>query len=169
MRPAPSNVRFDVQLLAPHVDDAELRFVIPMLGQSFFDALVIAKGSTISNYNPAVGAVVSGFSNAAYETLWKDKGLMRFCALSVLHEAEPYIGVQHGANGLQLVNAEFSENAGIDGVKFMQQELIGKLERLEKSILTFLCANKVTYPLFDNAACPSDECGNEEASFCLVW
>lgn len=164
LRPAPLNARFDVQLIAPHVSEAEERFALPALCQAFYDALVAEKAGTISNYNPAVGAIVPAFpGNAAYEALWTEGALMKFLALAATYEAMPFIAMQFGANGLFLNNTEFGENAGIKGVQFMQDTLLERIERKRVKLMEYLCENKAALTGFCGDYCEDCDDGAKEA------
>jgi len=133
VRPAPSDVRFDALLLSPHIQDAEERFVKPILTSGFYMTLTDEKGTTISNYNASLGSTAAGFSTNAYEELWT-KHLRDFCAVAVLYESLPFIGLQAGSNGLYLNDNEYGRNAGVDGVKFMQDTLMTKLRAKEEAL-----------------------------------
>ena len=141
-RPAPTSARFDAHLIAPHIKDAEARFVVPVLCREFYDKLIEVKGDNVSNYNSAVGAIVQAFpDDEAYERLWTEH-LLSFCAYSVLYEAYPFIAVQLGSNGLYLNSTEFGENVGIAGVKFMQDTLLQRIEHKRDKLAVYLCEHK---------------------------
>ena len=72
LRPAPLNSRFDTQLIAPHIQLAEERFVIPVLQPDFYEQLIEIQNPNPSNYNPKLGAIEPKFpSDSNLETLWK--------------------------------------------------------------------------------------------------
>lgn len=164
VRPAPADVRFDALLLSPHIQDAEARFVIPVLTSAFYYALIAEKGTTESNYNPAFTSTAAAFSTTAYEALWTDH-LRDYCAACVLYESLPFVGVQTGANGLYLNDSEFGRNAGIDGVKFMQDTLMTKIQVKERRLKEYLCTCAAALPAFSSSAagyCPSSGCPFED-------
>ena len=39
-RPTPADIRLDKSLISPHIQDAEYRWIVPVLGVTFYDALV---------------------------------------------------------------------------------------------------------------------------------
>lgn len=158
VRPVPLNSRFDSQLLAPNVAIAEERFLIPCLCRSFYEDLIAQKTSDDSNYNINIGPVVEKFStNADYETLWKNY-LQEVTARAVYIMSLNNIGIQTGSNGIYLNNSEYSQNAGLSGMKWTQDQELQKLELSVKRMKRYLCENATLYPLW-----PKDrfckECG----------
>ena len=158
LKPTPINSRFDVTLIAPHIADAEATHVVPVIGQEFYDALIAAKNGVISNYNTALGSIQKAFpatGDEALETLWNTY-LMSLCAWAVYYEALPFIAIQTGTNGVFQTSIQYGENAGTDGVKFLQQSVGRRLKSLSSRIGDFLCKNAADYPDFDNSGCETD-------------
>jgi len=157
MRPAPADVRFDAHLVSAHIYDAEQRFVVPVLSSAFHVVLMDAQSSAASQYNPALGSTAAKFSNANYEALWAGH-LREYCAAAVLYEALPFVSVQVGANGLYYNDNQFGQNAGLEGVKFMQDTLLQKLEVRRARLEQFLCTCAANLDGFNTSAvdyCPS--------------
>lgn len=148
VRPVPTNSRFDSQLLAPNVALAEERFLIPVLCRSFYEDLIAQKSTDRSNYNSSIGGIVQKFqSNANYETLWVNY-LAEYVARGVLYMSMDDIAMQTGSNGLYLNNSQFSENAGVSGLKYKQDAMRQKLDLCKTRMLRFLCKNAADYPLW---------------------
>jgi len=119
-RPAPLTTQFDPNLVSPFIGLAEEANVIRILGQDLYDDMVANQNPNVSNYNPNAGALVQKFpSNANYETLWT-KFLLRYEGLVVYQYALPFIGIQTTPQGVLLNNTEYEDNAGLEGVKFLQ-------------------------------------------------
>lgn len=162
LRPAPSDARFDAHLVSAHIYDAEQRFVVPVLSSAFHVVLMDAQSSAASQYNPALGSTAAKFATTAYEELWT-KHLREYCAAAVLYESLPWIALQVGANGLYYNDSQFGQNAGLDGAKFMQDELLRKIEVKRKRLEQFLCTCAANLDGFNASAvdyCPSG-CDNE--------
>jgi hypothetical protein len=162
-RPAPTTARFDVNVLAPHVLSAEERFVIPILGKDLYYDLVLKQNPLESNYNPAVGAIVNKFiapAPAAYEDLWISY-LMRYIAYAVYYEVLPFIAVQVSSKGIYQNDSEFAQNSGVSGVRFLQDNMMQKIDNLKPLLEEYLCKNKSNFILFDSRNCPcDDECNS---------
>jgi hypothetical protein len=139
VRPAPTDSRFDAHLISAHIHDAEQRFVVPVLSSAFHITLIEAQSSAASQYNASLGSTAVKFTSTAYEQLWT-KHLREFTAAAVLYEAMPFIAIQAGSNGLYLNDNQFGQNAGLNGVKFMQDTLLQKIEIKKKSLQQFLCS-----------------------------
>jgi hypothetical protein len=103
-------------------------------------------------------------TNPFYETLWTQH-LLPYLALASYVTSLPSISMQTGSNGLFYNNTEFSQNAGADGMKLMQDTMMQNLDDAKVCMINFLCTNKACtnkadYPLFCSECCP-DECGPE--------
>lgn len=163
----PLNARFDVTILAPHIQEAENIHVVPVLGSAFYAALIAAKAGAISNYNPAAGALAKAFPDSddlsvAFEALWVG-GLMRLCAWAVYYEALPFIALQAGSNGVFQVNTEFAQNVGASGVKLLQDTALRRINRQAESLGVYLCANAASLTGYDNSGCPdADGCADSD-------
>lgn len=152
-RPGPADIRLDKNLISPHIQAAEYRWVKPALGDEFYTALVEEKGTS------------SAFTTSAYQALW-DSHLKGLCANSVLYEATPFIVHQLGTNGLYLMDNEHGQNAGTDGGKFYQDTLRQRITLQQEMMKDWLCASASALPAFVPSAvgCPETGgcCGSEE-------
>lgn len=161
-RPAPADVRFDAMLLSPHIADAEARFVVPILTEDFYGVLEAARSASASNYNPSLGATAQAFPSAAeYESLWTEH-LREFCAVAVLYEALPFVGLQIQAGGLYLNDTSFGQNAGLQGIKFMQDTLLSKLEVKAERLKSWLCSCAASLDGFNPSATDYCPCSGGE-------
>lgn len=153
-RPTPADVRLDAQLVAPHIETAIYRWVIPTLTQGLYDAMAAEKGTS------------SAFTTSAYQSLW-DTHLKTLCANASLYEAAPFIVMQAGSNGIYLNNNEYGQNAGVEGLKFYQDTLKQRIEISAKRMKDYLCANSSAIPGFDAelAGCPATDCEIEETDY----
>lgn len=151
-RPSPADVALDATLIAPHIAPAEYRWVLPTLTEPFYQALLANKGTS------------TAFSLPAYQALW-DAHLKSLCAEAALYEAAPFIVIQAGSNGLYLNNNEYGNNAGIDGLKFYQDTLRGRLELNARRMRDWLCSCAAFLPGFDSSAagCPDTGCGYDSS------
>lgn len=162
VRPTPLNARFDVQLLAPNVNVAELRFIKPLLCADLYNDMIAEKNASDANYNPNVGALVAKFpTNAAYEALWVAY-LQELCARAVYFVSLPNIAFQTGSNGVYNNNSEFAQNAGDKGFKILQDNETQAITALTGAIKQYLCDNRADFPLYpadEKCECSSDcEC-----------
>jgi len=156
-RPAPTTARFDVNVIAPHILSAEERFLLPVLGVDLYDDLVLKQNAAESNYNPSVGAIVLKFPNdPAYESLWTSY-LMRYTAYCIFYEVLPFLAVQVSSKGIYQNDSEFAQNQGISGVRFLQDNMMQKIDNLKPLLEIYLCKNKTALPLFDSCHCPCDD------------
>lgn len=163
-RPAPTTARFDVNQIAPHILSAEERFLLPILGEDLYNDLVLNQNAAESNYNPSVGAIVLKFpTDPVYEALWT-KYLMRYTAYSVYYEVLPYLTIQVSSKGIYQNDSEFAQNAGISGVRFLQDNTMQKIDNLKILLESYLCENKTDLPLFNAKNCPCDD--DCDACFC---
>ena len=162
-RPAPVTARFDVNQISPHIKDSEERFLQPLLGVALYNDMIAQQNALESNYNPAVGAIVNKFvapAPAIYETLWV-QFLLRYTAYAVYYEVLPYLTMQVSSKGIYQNDSEFAQNAGVSGVRFLQDNMMQRIDNLKPLIENFLCANKTDLPLFDAKNCPcEDDCGH---------
>lgn len=153
-RPSPADIRLDKTLVSPHIAAAEYRWVRPALGESFYATLVAEKGES------------SAFTTTAYQSLW-DNHLKSLCANATLYEASPYIVMQLGTNGLYLIDNEYGQNAGMDGVKFYQDTLRQRITLQQSMMKEWLCASASNLTGFSSSAigCPDSDCVDSEEDF----
>lgn len=156
-RPAPLEARFDQQLIAPHVQDAELKWTLPLLGDAMYQDMINTKFNGVSNYNPKVGTLQEKFPNDAnYEKLWT-QFLLSFTGKSVFLQSLPFLSVQTATKGLIINDTSFGEGQGLDVAKNIKDSTTQTLEMLKGRIIQFLCKNKGDYPLFDDCNCKCHE------------
>jgi hypothetical protein len=157
LKQTPLNARFDASVIAPWIHFAEKRFLLEpksFMCQEFYDDLLAQRNVDDTNYNIDCGPIVLMYpSNAEYETLWTQH-LYPYLALAAYHTALPAISMQTGSNGLFYNNTEFSQNAGADGLKLMQDTMMQNLDDAKACMVNFLCQNQANYPLF----CHDDYC-----------
>jgi hypothetical protein len=165
-RPAPTTARFDVNVIAPHILSAEERFLLPVLGADLYEDLVLNQNALESNYNPAVGPIVLKFPmDAAYESLWTSY-LMRYTAFAVFYEVLPFLAVQVSSKGIYQNDSEFAQNAGIGGVRFLQDNMMQKIDNLKPLLDAYLCKYKADLPLFDSSHCLcADDCDSCDCGY----
>ena len=153
-RPSNLSTNFDQNLIAPYIALAEEGNTVRILGVDLYEDMILNQNPLPSNYNPNAGAIVLKFpTNTAYENLWI-KFLLRYEGLIVVNYALPFIGLQTSTQGVLLKNTEFAENAGIEGIKFLQDTIQKPIDDLEPRIEDFLCENKGDYLKFDSSKCP---------------
>ena len=147
-RPNPADVRLDKSLVAPHLDDAEFRWVVDWLGEDFYSVLTAEKGTS------------TAFSTAQYQALW-DLHLKSLCGFAVMYEAAPFMTMQAGTNGLYYINNEYGENVQVQGLTFYQDTLKQRIEVKQKRMKDWLCSSAANIPYFQPSAigCPETDCG----------
>ena len=160
--------RFDENLIAPNIPQAELRFLKTSIDPSssgfinseFFDDLIAEKNALPSNYNIKLGAIVQAFpNNADYETLWT-QWLFPFLSKAAYYESLDNIVIQVNSLGASTNSGQFGESVGISGLKHMKDTTMQDLTGNKPHITNFLCKNKDKYPLWDDTGycseCDSD-------------
>jgi len=147
LKATPLSSRFDASLLSPWLDIAEKRFLKTFICTEFYNEMIANMNPLPSNYNIDLGPIELKFPTDA----------------SVYYVALPNISLQTGSNGLFFNNTDFSQNAGLDGLKFMQNTQLQNLNDLKPSIITYLCDNAALFPLF----CRSGVCSSCGCSGCL--
>ena len=161
-RPSNLSTNFDQNLISPYIALAEEANTVRILGVDLYEDMILNQNPLPSNYNPNAGAIVLKFPTVPeYELLWT-KFLLRYEGLIVVNYALPFIGLQTSSQGVLLKNTEFAENAGIEGIKFLQDTIQKPIDDLEPRIKDYLCKNKGDFEKFDSSVCPC----NEEASSC---
>ena len=156
-RPSNLSTNFDQNLISPYIALAEEANTVRILGVDLYEDMIANQNPLPSNYNPNAGAIVLKFPTVpAYENLWV-KFLLRYEGLIVVNYALPFIGLQTSTQGVLLKNTEFAENAGIEGIKFLQDTLQKPIDDLEPRIKDFLCTNAADYEKFDSSKCPCKE------------
>jgi len=150
-RPTPADVALDSTLIAPHINAAEYRWVIPTLTEDFYNVLKAEKGTS------------TAFATPAYQALW-DAHLKGLCAEAALYEAAPFIVLQAGSNGLYINNNEYGQSAGVEGLKFYQDTLKQRIEVDSRRMRDWLCTCAADLPGFESSAagCADSDC--EDAS-----
>lgn len=163
-RPAPLNARFDAALISPHIADAIREHVLPVVGDAMMATMLSKKNTANCNYNTAVGAIVKAFpasGDAAYETLWTEH-LYDLCAWAVMYEALPFISMQTGSNGVFTVSTEFGKSEGVQGVKYLQDQMRRRIEQKTDALKAYLCANSGDFADYDTSNCPDVSCGDTQ-------
>ena len=161
-RPSNLSTNFDQNLISPYIALAEEANTVRILGVDLYEDMILNQNPLPSNYNPNAGAIVLKFPTVPeYELLWT-KFLLRYEGLIVVNYALPFIGLQTSTQGVLLKNTEFAENAGIEGIKFLQDTIQKPIDDLEPRIKDYLCKNKGDFEKFDSSVCPC----NEETSSC---
>lgn len=165
-RAAPVNTRFDINIISPHIQSAEERFVVPIMGTALYNDMVANQNPLVSNYNPDAGALVDKFPlNANYESLWT-LYLLRFIGYVIYYEALPYLTFQVSSKGIFTNDSEFASNGGLAAVKFMQDNTLQKIDNLKPLIDKYLCDNKTSFPLFNSKHCGCDTCEDDNDCGC---
>lgn len=153
--------RMDQGEIAQHIEDAELRYIKPILGDTFYNNLVSTKLTDSCNYNEDKGALIYKYANTqavdTKEYLFK-KYLYKLCALAVYHQALPFIGVKSTNQGVMLNNTEFAQNVGFEGIRFLQQQIMDNISARQAELTKYLEAKK---DVFDNFGYGADEDGCE--------
>lgn len=154
--------RMDQGEIAQHIEDAELRYVKPILGDTFYSNLVSTKLTDSCNYNEDKGALIYKYANTqsvdTKEYLFK-KYLYKLCALAVYHQALPFIGVKSTNQGVMLNNTEFAQNVGFEGIRFLQQQIMDNISARQAELTKYLEAKK---DIFDQYGYGVDADGCEE-------
>jgi hypothetical protein len=160
LKPTPLSARFDVTLIAPHIEVAMERHVIPVICQAFYDVLLLKKANRVSNYNTVVGTLTPAFvgTDTALEAFWR-KYLLDFCALAVYYEAIPYLTLQTGSNGIITPQVQYGQSASVSSSKYLQDTVMDRLNFLGSRIRKYLCDNHTDFPDFCYSSLCEQACG----------
>ena len=108
LRVAGIDSQFDPMLLAPHVNLAERKYIKPILGEKFFQALKDNRTSNMANYNIAYGALEPMFANADLEALFIEGSLFNLIGLAVVNQSLSKIHLQTTSSGIQKLTSNRS-------------------------------------------------------------
>ena len=158
LRQTSLEVRMDQGEISQHIEDAELHYVRPVLGDTFYTYLVDNKLTDSCNYNEDKGQLIEKYDNNDIEALFR-RYIYKLCALSVWHQSLPFIGVKSTNQGIMLNNTEFSQNVGFEGVRFLQQQIMDNISTRQADLKKYLEDNKTTFAAFGYSA---DENGCDE-------
>lgn len=148
MRAAPQSSLMDVQLIAPHVNTAELEFVKGVLQVDLYMDMVVQQGISPCRYNPALGAIVPKFpNNADYEALWQAY-LYELCATCCLFQALPFVAAQIGSNGVLIPQGINTVPAPVQQTRDMGDNLSRRIVLLQKEVTAYIEANSSGFPLY---------------------
>jgi hypothetical protein len=170
LRQTSLEVRMDQNEIAPHIEDAEFRYVKPILGDTFYQYLVDNKLTDGCNYNTDKGATVWKYGDIetatdtaiANDNLFTSR-LYKLCALAVWHQALPYIGVKTTNQGIMLNNTEFTQNVGFEGVRFLQQQIMENIIARQNELKTHLKNNESDFTSAGYGT-DTDDCETENTS-----
>lgn len=155
LKATPLNARFDAMLIQSHIADAERRHFLPCFCREFYARLIAEKNPTPSNYNPDLGPIVQAYPNDAVLELFWTEILLKFLSCAGLYEALPFIGMQIGSNGIFINDSHNAQPAGVNGIKFLQDTLLERLQRQKELFEKEICENDqfddlVNYDLCEN-------------------
>lgn len=174
----------DPRTLQQAIIIAEERFVVPIIGRTFYDSLCNSKNVVINAGNKAAmqakveaaytgvtlqdGQIVNAFEemSADNQKLWKDL-LWKLCSEAVLFVATPDNFVQFAAEGIvhatpqgSAMITQGSVTPGLGSVKWiMDKKLQDRIDPLTEALKSYLCSYKGIYPLYPG---PCEDC-NENA------
>lgn len=147
--------RLDATIFSNKIAYAMSLYVVDVLGKKLYDDMCNVQNLQDCNYNLAQGAIVLKFpNNANYEKLWKEL-LYEYCAESVYIKSLPNIAIQSAGAGLFFNNSQHAENAGLDGVKYLSDDVEQKLRHYKRLITNYLCENSPNFTLYDSSKCPN--------------
>ena len=151
LRQTSLEVRMDLGEISQHIEDAELRYVKPILGDTFYNYLIDNKLTDSCNYNEDKGGIIYKYddTNAAdtVEYLFR-RYLYKLCSLAVWHQALPFIGVKTTNQGIMLNNTEFAQNVGFEGVRFLQQQITDSMNARQADLTKYLTEKKDIFAAF---------------------
>lgn len=141
LRQTSLEVRMDQGEIAQHIEDAELRYVKPILGDTFYSYLVNNKLTDSCNYNEDKGAIIYKYDNTTTEDTVEylfRRYLYKLCALCVWHQSLPFIGVKTTNQGVMLNNTEFAQNVGFEGIRFLQQQVMDNISARQAELTKYM-------------------------------
>lgn len=157
---APVTMQKDTTLLAPHIKDAMIEYVLPIVGPGLYDFCVANMHDGNCNYNPLQGTLINKFpNNANLEALWTTGGLYELAAWAVYLMALPYSSIQDTNFGLQTISGQHSQS-GEKYLKFLQDDAGKRILTKQRGVFDYLCKNKATITQFDGARC-DDGCNSD--------
>jgi len=152
LRQTSLDIRMDQSEIAQHIEDAERRYLKPILGDTFYTYLITNKATDSCNYNEDKGAVIYKYADPATGTDLQDaienlfqKYLYKLSAYAVWHQALPFIGVKSTNAGIMLNNTEFAQNIGFEGIRFLQQQIIENINARQQELKDYLKDNEADF------------------------
>jgi hypothetical protein len=184
---APVEQDVDIRNLQNSIEIAEERFIVPLIGEGFYEDFINMKNVVVTSGNKSAlqtlvnvgnngttitlkeGQIINAIeqvTNTWYVKLW-NRYLWKICAECVNYTAMPTNAVKSTASGEMINNpAGPMGGAGAQGVplnylKFkMDKVLMDRIDPLLEAMRVWLCANKAetSLVLWDHSGCTS-ECG----------
>jgi hypothetical protein len=148
VRPAPSDTSFDSNLLGPHLDNAEKKYVRDTIGEAFFEELKVQRTSNVINYNTALGPIQAAFTNADLEALFLDGKLFNLIALGVINESLSFVHFQITSSGVQTPQAYASQTGTGSDMRYLKDTLKENIAFLQREVTKYLCENATKYTTF---------------------
>jgi len=159
--PSPATTALSRANVAQSIQTAEIRFLLPLLGEELFNDMLAERNNVPSSY-PSGGPNVAKFpTKASYEELWK-RYLWNYTGQAVLLEATPFIHYKVTQAGVQKDQTEYSKHGGKEGLGAITDRLQQRLDALEEQIKKYICENRDGFPLYDfdeNCDCGCEACG----------
>lgn len=146
LRQVPLSARFDGMLLSPHIQLAEVRFLRETLTKDLYSTMVAQK-ERVGIYNSDLATPQAAFDVAELETLYAGY-VIKLVSYATVYQSLPYIAAQISSNGIMATNTDFAQNLGLDGARFLRDDLLQNIELLQKECKDFLCDNKSTYATY---------------------
>lgn len=133
---------FDPRLLSPHIITAEYRHIMPVLGKTYYEALVTAAAGDASNNLTS--------HNLTLWTLF----LHELCARAVLFEAMPFIWVKVSSHGAMKANTDHGQSAGTAEMKLVHMSHEQAIKALIHAMDDYLthADNSANYSTYRNNA-----------------
>lgn len=151
---SPLNSRFDGSLLTPHIRESEMRFVKPIICDDLYNQMVSV--GIECNYNYSCGPLQNKFpNNELWETVWVSD-LYALCSYAVVYQSLPFIGLQIGSNGVFQNSSHYADNQGINGIKYLQDQLMDTILNIQERVKKYLVNNIDNFP---QCGCIELECG----------
>lgn len=130
---------FDYSNIMPYVDISERLWVIPLIGQEFYDEL----DEQVKNNNVSP-------ENA---TLFTTGGLWMYLSYATALQALPFLYAHVSEVGITKGHSDNSDSVDLKDLTLLQSSLRSTVEYLKEQVLKFICEHSDSYPLAFTCQC----------------
>jgi hypothetical protein len=128
----PLTMNVDTAEVYPFLQSSQEMYIKPIIGCDLYDRLVA--GMLATNLTPDETALLKK---------------IRICLVWYVNfEALPFINYKMRNKGVLKTSGENSQNADIEEMRYLRQELKNKAEHFKSDLIYFLNKNVLLYPLF---------------------
>lgn len=141
---SPLPVNYDLEEVLNYVPVAEKIWVIPIIGDDFYDELA--------------EQVKENELTAENGTLLTDGGLWQFLSYATTLEALPFVWSHVSQVGITLGKSENSDSISLKDLTYVEAHLRRQVETLKDQLIKYLDDHFESFPLYHPTNCQCDTC-----------